>query len=184
MNAGKSTSMLQSSYNYQERGMNTLIFTSSLDDRFKSGYVCSRIGISSKAEVYGSDTSFLDVVLTKNHQLKIDCVLVDEAQFLSKDQVVELAKIVDIHNIPVLCYGLRTDFRANLFTGSQYLLALADKIIELKGICFCGKKATMTLRVDLDAKSVSFDGKQVVIGDNDIYHSVCRLHFYKSQISY
>lgn len=182
MNAGKSTSMLQSSYNYQERGMRTVIFTSAFDNRFEHGYVWSRIGISSPAEVYDNDTSMLDSILTINSSNAVDCVLVDEAQFLTKQQVEDLVKVVDHYGIPVLCYGLRTDFQSNLFTGSKYLLALSDKIIELKGICFCGKKATMTLRVQPSGE-VLVSGDQVFVGDNDVYHSVCRYHFYKKQVS-
>ncbi|KAJ1610483.1 thymidine kinase [Cryptosporidium canis] len=175
MNAGKSTVLLQSSFNYKERGMRTLIFTSSNDDRLKKGFVCSRIGLTEEAHVYCPSTNILDIVQKEHNSLKVDCVLVDECQFMTKHQVRELCIIVDKLNIPVLCYGLRTDFQGKLFPGSKYLLAWADKLNEVKTICHCGKKATMTLRVNADGNPV-FEGEQILIGQENIYSSVCRKH--------
>ena len=161
MNAGKSTALLQSSYNYQERGMRTVVYTAEIDDRFGAGKVSSRIGLSSPAE----------------HASKpVHCVLVDESQFLTREQVHALSEVVDELDIPVLCYGLRTDFRGELFAGSQYLLAWSDKLVELKTICFCGRKASMVLRLDQSGKPYA-DGEQVVIGGNERYVSVCRKHY-------
>ncbi|WP_410015249.1 thymidine kinase [Sodalis sp. C49] len=176
MNAGKSTALLQSSYNYQERGMRTLVFTAEIDNRFARGQVRSRIGLSSPAELYRPDTDLL-AVITQAHQLEpLHCVLVDESQFLTREQVNGLSDVVDQLDIPVLCYGLRTDFRAELFPGSQYLLAWADKLIELKTICYCGRKANRVLRLNDEGKPVH-DGQQVVIGGDERYVSVCRKHY-------
>ncbi|MGH8110063.1 MAG: thymidine kinase [Arenimonas sp.] len=179
MNAGKTTTLLQSAYNYHERGMRTLIFTPKLDHRAGEGMVASRIGLKAKALAFQRDDD-LEILLNRalaKHQ-RIDCVLVDEAQFLSKNQVWQLTEIVDKHNIPVLAYGLRTDFRGELFEGSQYLLAWADSMIEIKTICHTGKKATMVVRVDENGRAVK-EGPQVEIGGNDRYVSVSRSEFKK-----
>ncbi|HBQ0753843.1 TPA: thymidine kinase [Klebsiella pneumoniae] len=181
MNAGKSTALLQSSYNYQERGMRTVVYTAEIDDRFGAGKVSSRIGLSSPARLYNPQTSLFDDIAAE-HQLKpIHCVLVDESQFLTREQVHELSEVVDTLDILVLCYGLRTDFRGELFTGSQYLLAWSDKLVELKTICFCGRKASMVLRLDQEGRPYN-EGEQVVIGGNERYVSVCRKH-YKEALS-
>ncbi len=179
MNAGKTTTLLQSAYNYHERGMRTLIFTPKLDNRAGENIVASRIGLKAKAVAFERDDD-LEILLNRaiaQHQ-KIDCVLVDEAQFLSKNQVWQLTEIVDRHNIPVLAYGLRTDFRGELFEGSQYLLAWADSLIEIKTICHTGKKATMVVRVDENGRAVK-EGPQVQIGGNERYVSVSRSEFKK-----
>jgi thymidine kinase len=176
MNAGKSTALLQSSYNYQERGMRTLVYTAEIDDRFGTGKVSSRIGLSSPAKLYNPQTCLLDEIRAEHAAQPIHCVLVDESQFLTRQQVHELSEVVDELDIPVLCYGLRTDFRGELFIGSQYLLAWSDKLVELKTICFCGRKASMVLRLDQEGKPYA-EGEQVVIGGNERYVSVCRKHY-------
>ncbi|MHA0999214.1 thymidine kinase [Leclercia pneumoniae] len=176
MNAGKSTALLQSSYNYQERGMRTVVYTAEIDDRFGSGKVSSRIGLSSPARLYNPQTSLLEDIRAEHARQPIHCVLVDESQFLTRQQVHELSEVVDELDIPVLCYGLRTDFRGELFIGSQYLLAWSDKLVELKTICFCGRKASMVLRLDQNGKPYA-EGEQVVIGGNERYVSVCRKHY-------
>ncbi|NKF51117.1 thymidine kinase [Shewanella sp. WXL01] len=176
MNAGKSTSLLQSSYNYRERGMNTLVMTASIDDRYGQGKVSSRIGIQTDAQVFGDKDNLIDLVATAKAAQDIHCVLVDECQFLSKEQVRQLTHVVDNFDIPVLCYGLRTDFQGELFVGSQYLLAWADKLVELKTICHCGRKANMVVRLDETGKPMK-EGEQVAIGGNESYESVCRKHF-------
>ncbi|MDT3664541.1 thymidine kinase [Cronobacter dublinensis] len=176
MNAGKSTALLQSSYNYQERGMRTLVYTAEIDDRFGAGKVSSRIGLSSPAKLYNNQTSLLNDIRTEHQQTPVHCVLVDECQFLTREQVYELSDVVDKLDIPVLCYGLRTDFRGELFGGSQYLLAWSDKLVELKTVCFCGRKAGMVLRLDHEGRPYN-EGEQVVIGGNERYVSVCRKHY-------
>lgn len=176
MNAGKSTALLQSSYNYQERGMRTLVYTAEIDDRFGSGKVSSRIGLSSPARLFNPETSLLTEIREEHQRQTIHCVLVDESQFLTREQVSELASVVDDLDIPVLCYGLRTDFRGELFSGSQYLLAWSDKLVELKTVCFCGRKASMVLRLDQDGRPYQ-EGAQVEIGGNERYVSVCRKHY-------
>ncbi|ELY2905958.1 thymidine kinase [Cronobacter dublinensis] len=176
MNAGKSTALLQSSYNYQERGMRTLVYTAEIDDRFGAGKVSSRIGLSSPAKLYNNQTSLLNDIRTEHQQAPVHCVLVDECQFLTREQVYELSDVVDKLDIPVLCYGLRTDFRGELFGGSQYLLAWSDKLVELKTVCFCGRKAGMVLRLDHEGRPYN-EGEQVVIGGNERYVSVCRKHY-------
>lgn len=176
MNAGKSTALLQSSYNYQERGMRTLVFTAEIDNRHQSGQVTSRIGLCSPAELYHADTDMYAVIKLAHLREPLHCVLVDESQFLTRAQVNELSDVVDNLDIPVLCYGLRTDFRGELFPGSQYLLAWADKLIELKTICYCGRKANRVLRLDDMGKPVH-EGQQVVIGGEERYVSVCRKHY-------
>ncbi|WP_334472183.1 thymidine kinase [Arsenophonus sp. PmNCSU2021_1] len=176
MNAGKSTSLLQSSYNYNERGMNTLIFTAEIDTRFVQGKVTSRIGLAADAILFSQQTDMGRLIKEKNSCQKIHWVLVDECHFLTKEQVSQLCEIVDYANIPVLCYGLRTDFRGELFIGSNYLLAWADKLIELKTICYCGRKASRVLRLDDNGLAV-YQGEQIEIGGNEKYISVCRRHY-------
>jgi thymidine kinase len=179
MNAGKTTTLLQSAYNYRERGMRALILTPRLDHRGGSGTVASRIGLQSDAIAFDRHQDLLTVVQADiaTHG-PLHCVLVDEAQFLSKPQVWQLSEVVDALRVPVLCYGLRTDFRGELFEGSQYLLAWADEISEIKTICHSGKKATMTVRVDAQGRAVQ-DGPQVEIGGNERYVSVSRAEFKK-----
>ena len=176
MNAGKSTTLLQSSYNYRERDMNTLVYTAAIDDRFGVGKVTSRIGISQDAFLFRSETNLFDEINEHLKEEKVHCVLVDEAQFLRKQQVYQLSNVVDKLKIPVLCYGLRTDFQAELFEGSKYLLAWADQLEELKTICYCGRKANFVLRLN-DQGEVIKEGAQIQIGGNDSYLSVCRLHY-------
>ena len=179
MNAGKTTTLLQSAYNYAERGMRALVMTPRLDRRTGEGVVASRIGLKSRASVFDGDEDLLARVKAEiAAQGKVDCVLVDEAQFLSKPQVWQLSDVVDKLNIPVLAYGLRTDFRGELFEGSRHLLALADNLVEIKTICHTGKKATMVVRVDEQGRAVT-DGPQVEIGGNERYVSVSRAEFKK-----
>ncbi len=179
MNAGKSTSLLQSSYNYRERGMNTIILSPELDNRYGKGKVTSRIGLEADSVSFKTDDDLLDVVNRLNAAEAIHCVLVDEAQFLTKKQVYELGEIADGMDIPVLAYGLRTDFQGEPFEGSKYLLAWADNLKELKAICHCGAKATMVIRLDAEGNAIS-EGSQVEIGGNDRYLSMCRRHFKES----
>ncbi|MFC4728681.1 thymidine kinase [Coralloluteibacterium thermophilus] len=177
MNAGKTTTLLQSAHNYRERGMRTLILTPRLDDRHGTGVVASRIGLRADGHVFTAQDDLLAVVradVAANGPLH--CVLVDEAQFLGRDQVWQLSDVVDLLRIPVLCYGLRTDFRGELFEGSRHLLAWADELTEIKTICHSGKKATMVVRVDADGHVVT-DGPQVQIGGNERYVSVSRAEF-------
>ncbi|URJ24932.1 thymidine kinase [Candidatus Blochmannia ocreatus (nom. nud.)] len=179
MNAGKTTSLLQSSYNYKERGMHTVLYTfeiESLKSHFINKIIRSRIGLTSSARIFNKTTNFFYQITEINHNSIVHCVLIDECHFLNRDQVVDLSKIVDILNIPVLCYGLRTDFRGDLFAGSAWLLAWADKLIELKTICYCGRKANRVLRLDKKG-AVTSDGDQILLGGNDRYVSVCRKHF-------
>ena len=179
MNAGKTTTLLQSAYNYAERGMRTLILTPQLDTRAGEGVVASRIGLRANAQRFEREDDLLAIARTDIAMHgKLNCVLVDEAQFLSKAQAWQLSDIVDTLGIPVLAYGLRTDFRGELFEGSQYLLAWADNLIEIKTICHSGKKATMVVRVDEHGRAVT-DGPQVEIGGNDRYVSVSRAEFKK-----
>ncbi len=179
MNAGKTTTLLQSAYNYHERGMRTLILTPRLDTRAGEGLVASRIGLKARAAVFERQDDLLDLVRADiAARGRLDCLLVDEAQFLSKAQVWQISDVVDTLDIPVLAYGLRTDFRGELFEGSQYLLALADNLVEIKTICHTGKKATMVVRVDENGRAVT-DGPQVEIGGNDRYVSVSRAEFKK-----
>jgi thymidine kinase len=179
MNAGKTTTLLQSAHNYRERGMRVALLTPRLDHRAGAGVVASRIGLQAEATAFDADTD-LQVLIVRDlaAQGRLGCVLVDEAQFLSRAQVWQLSEVVDQLRIPVLCYGLRTDFRGELFEGSQYLLAWADEMQEIKTICHSGKKATMTVRVDESGFAVQ-DGPQVEIGGNDRYVSVSRAEFKK-----
>ena len=176
MNAGKSTALLQSSYNYRERGMNTLVLAPDLDDRYGVGKVTSRIGIETHATTFRSDDDLLQLISTHNQESPLHCVLVDEAQFLTKEQVYQLGEVTDELNVPVLTYGIRTDFQGEPFDGSKYLLAWADNLKELKAICFCGSKATMVIRLDERGNAIT-QGSQVEIGGNDRYVSMCRKHF-------
>ena len=179
MNAGKTTTLLQSAYNYHERGMRTLVLMPRLDRRAGEGVVASRIGLKARATVFdGSDDLLALVQADIAARGPLGCVLVDEAQFMAKPQVWQLSDVVDKLHIPVLAYGLRTDFRGKLFEGSRYLLALADNLIEIKTICHTGKKATMVVRVDESGRAVK-DGPQVEIGGNERYVSVSRAEFKK-----
>ena len=179
MNAGKTTTLLQSAHNYRERGMRVLILTPRLNFRDGNGTVASRIGLSAQGVAFGSDQD-LDALVRADIAAHgpLHCVLVDEAQFLRKPQVWQLSEVVDALHIPVLCYGLRTDFQGELFEGSQYLLAWADELTEIKTICHSGKKATMTVRVDALGRAVR-DGPQVEIGGNERYLSVSRAEYKK-----
>ncbi|MBA3677437.1 MAG: thymidine kinase [Sphingosinicella sp.] len=176
MNAGKSTTLLQSSFNYQERGMETMLFTAGLDDRYAKGVISSRIGLDANANLFEPDTDFRAMVEAEHAGRPLSCILIDEAQFLTRPQVLQLAAICDEMGIPVLAYGLRTDFQANLFEGSAHLLALADTLVELKAVCECGRKATMNLRVDAQGQAVR-EGAQTEIGGNDRYVALCRKHY-------
>lgn len=181
MNAGKSTVLLQSSHNYRERGMQTLLLTPAIDTRYQSGTVSSRIGLSEMAWVFqASDDLYSLIDSHLQSGLHYACVLIDEAQFLTRMQVHQLTLITDELSIPVLAYGLRTDFRGELFPGSQYLLAWADELIELKTICHCGRKATMNLRIDTQGHAIR-EGEQVLIGGNADYVSTCRFHFRRGE---
>lgn len=177
MNAGKSTVLLQSSYNYRERGMDTLLLTPVIDNRFSEGMIVSRIGLNHQAIAFHPNDDLFGLIQQDiSSGKRYACILVDEAQFLTKKQVEQLALITESCHIPVLAYGIRTDFRGELFEGSQYLLAWADELIELKTICHCGRKATMNMRIDANGHKIS-EGEQVMIGGNESYISTCRLHF-------
>ena len=178
MNAGKSTALLQSSHNYRERGMHTLVYTSAVDQR-GGGKVHSRIGLASEARHFGPRTDLYGDIEQEHGRQPVSCVLLDEAQFLTRQQVDDLAMVVDGLSIPVLCYGLRTDFRGELFEGSARLLALADELSELKTICHCGRKATMVVRVGADGRAER-EGVQVEIGGNERYVSLCRRHYFEA----
>jgi thymidine kinase len=176
MNAGKSTMLLQASYNYRERGMRTVIFIAALDERAGKNRVASRIGLSSEALPFGPADDLLEAIRTMHEEEPIACVFVDEAQFLSAEQVWQLARVSDRIGIPVMAYGLRTDFQGKLFPGSLELLAIADELREVRTICFCGRKATMVVRVD-EAGEVIREGAQVEVGGNEKYVSLCRRHW-------
>ena len=181
MNAGKSTALLQADHNYRERGINTILFTSSKDERYGKNEIVSRIGIKAPANYFFEDTNLYEEV-SKYLQIKnINCVLIDEAQFLSKDQVHQLGRIVDELNIPVLTFGIRTDFQGELFEGSKYLLAWSDNIKEIKTVCHCGGKATMVVRINSNGKIVS-EGSQIEVGGNESYIPLCRKHFNLKEI--
>ena len=178
MNAGKSTSLLQSNHNYKESNLDTMIFLPDETNKSTKGQIVSRIGLKAKAVIADKNFNFISYV-KKNKSPKLSCVLIDEAQFLSKVQIRQLGEVADKLNIPVMCYGIRTDFRGELFEGSSELLALADNLIELKTICYdCGRKATMVVRVDENGKVV-IEGSKIQIGGNDLYTPVCRKHFRK-----
>lgn len=176
MNAGKSTVLLQASHNYIERGMSTFLLTARLDDRAGEGVIASRIGIAADAGRFDGDDDLLEMVKQRHQDQNLHCVLVDEAQFLTEDQVWQLAAVADNLGIPVMCYGLRTDFQGKLFPGSAALLSIADDLREIRTICWCGKKATMVVRLGADGQPLD-DGDQVDIGGNDKYISLCRHHW-------
>jgi thymidine kinase len=176
MNAGKSTSLLQSAYNYKERGMHVALYTVAFDDRFGEGKIASRIGLSSSANLFNANTNLFTEVAALHQRQALGCVFIDEAQFMTQIQVKQCLKIVDELDIPVLAYGLRTDFKGQTFEGSHYLLAWADKLSELKTVCHCGRKANFVARLN-EAGDVIQDGDQIEIGGNDKYVSLCRKHF-------
>ena len=178
MNAGKTTVLLQSAHNYRERGMTPMLFTPKLDDRYGEGWIKSRIGLQAKATIFRVEDDLFEITRDHLQEKNIHCVLVDEAQFLSRDQVFQLTEVVDRLNIPVLCFGLRTDFQGELFEGSTHLLAWADELSEIKTICHTGHKATMVVRVDDDGYALK-EGAQVEIGGNERYVSVSRAEFKK-----
>ena len=178
MNAGKSTSLLQSNHNYKENGLDTMIFLPNETSKLSKGQIVSRIGLKAKATIANKDFNFLNFI-KDNKSENLSCILIDEAQFLTKEQVRQLGQVADRLNYPVMCYGIRTDFRGELFEGSSELLALADNLIELKTICsLCSRKATMVVRKD-DSGKVVTEGSKVVVGGNDIYMPVCRKHYRK-----
>jgi len=181
MNAGKSTMLLQANHNYTERGMNAQLYTSELDTRFGNDEITSRIGLKKKSNIFTTKTDIYSDILKKNDEVLVDCLLIDEAQFLTKEQVAQLGMIVDKLDIPVLAFGIRTDFQGNLFEGSKYLLAWADNLKEIKTVCHCGRKATMVLRIN-DKGQVIQDGMQIEIGGEDKYVSVCRKHFFEKNV--
>jgi thymidine kinase len=174
MNAGKSTALLQTAHNYEERGMSVRVFTAALDTRAGKGVVVSRLGITREAETFGPDTEFVRDHLGDS----VDCLLIDEAQFLTADQVRQLHRLAHVNGVPVICYGLRSDFRAEPFAGSAALLILADDIEEMKSVCACGRKATLNLRIDSRGQRVR-EGEQVFIGGNERYRAICPACFYK-----
>jgi thymidine kinase len=176
MNAGKSSTLLQAAFNYGERGMKVSLWTAALDDRPGFGAISSRIGLAGDAHRFEAATDLAAEVLSRHDEAPISCVLIDEAQFLSEAQVWQCARLADEAGIPVVCYGLRTDFQGQLFSGSAALLGIADALIELKAVCECGRKATMNLRVDAAGNAVA-EGDQVDIGGNDRYVALCRKHF-------
>ena len=181
MNAGKSTALLQASHGYRERGLETMVFTSSKDERYGESEVVSRVGLRSPAHTYSESDNILKMVHDENEKHELSCILIDEAQFLTKDQVKQLGKIVDELKITVMAFGIRTDFQGELFEGSKYLLAWADKLKELRAVCHCGSKATMIVRVSEDG-SIMRSGDQVEIGGNERYLSLCRKCFYSGTI--
>jgi thymidine kinase len=178
MNAGKSTTLLQADFNYRERGMETMLWTAAHDDRAGTGTIGSRIALSAPAHTYDESVDLLAAVSDQLKKRALHCILVDEAQFLTQAHVLQLCEVADRLSIPVLCYGLRTDFQGKLFPGSAALLALADSLVELKAVCECGRKATMNLRVDAEGNAIS-SGEQTEIGGNDRYLALCRKHFFE-----
>ncbi|MEX0275979.1 MAG: thymidine kinase [Ruegeria sp.] len=176
MNAGKSTVLLQASHNYRERGMDTYLLTAAVDGRAGSGRIASRIGISEEADTFRAEDDVFEMILTRLSAGEVACVFVDEAQFLTENQVWQLARAVDDLNVPVLAYGLRVDFQGKLFPGSAALLALADEMREVRTICKCGRKATMVIRQDANGQAIT-EGAQVQIGGNETYVSLCRKHW-------
>src|SRR5687767_14979090 len=176
MNAGKSRVLLQADFNYRERGMETMLYTAAIHDRAGFGMTHSRIDLSARANTYDEATDFRAEVEEELKKRHLHCILIDEAQSLTRPQVIQLASVCDELNIPVLAYGLRTDFQANLFEGSSALLALAGTLVELKAVCECGRKATMNLRIDAEGKAVRH-GEKTEIGGNDRYVALCRRHF-------
>jgi len=180
MNAGKSIELIKVAHNYEERGKHVLVMAPSIDNRYGVGKITSRIGIDRDAIIVDQDTNVCALYLEEEKKKHVDCILIDECQFLKKHQVIELAEIVDKYNCPVLTYGLKNDFRNELFEGSYYMLVYADKIEEIKTICHCGRKATMVARV-VDGKMVK-SGEQIVIGGNDMYVSLCRKHYMEGNL--
>jgi thymidine kinase len=176
MNAGKSTLLLQAAHNYREGGMNTYLITAQMDNRAGAGKIASRIGIGEDADTFAPDEDLFEKLAARLSQGEIACVFIDEAQFLSKNQVWQLARAVDDLGVPIMCYGLRVDFQGNLFPGSAALLAWADEMREVRTICHCGKKATMVIRRGPDGRALH-DGQQVQIGGNETYVSLCRRHW-------
>ena len=181
MNAGKSTALLQANHNYLERGMKTKMFTFSGDNRYEENRIVSRIGISADALPFSKDTDLFQSLIEDKDQIEIKCVLIDEAQFLTKKQVAQLGKIADELDTAVLAFGIRTDFQGELFEGSKYLLAWADNLKEIKTVCWCGRKATMVVRLDKEGNIVS-QGEQLEIGGNEKYVPLCRAHFNKKKL--
>tara|TARA_B110000495_G_scaffold30122_1_gene22974 strand:+ start:3038 stop:3622 length:585 start_codon:yes stop_codon:yes gene_type:complete len=182
MNAGKSTALLQANHNYIERGMHTQLFTSSKDERYGINEIVSRIGIKADANPFSETSNIFVQVQEMDQSKKINCVLIDEAQFLSKVQVQQLGQIVDDLNIPVLAFGIRTDFQGELFEGSKYLLAWSDNLKEIKTVCHCGRKATMVVRIDKTGEIIS-EGVQIEVGGNERYVPLCRKDFYMKRLS-
>ena len=181
MNAGKSIELIKVAYNYEERGKRVFCLTPKVDSRYGEGVIASRVGLQRTAVAISEDMDILEVFMRENEKQPIDCVLVDEGQFLKKHHVEELVEIVDSLNVPVMVYGLKNDFKNELFEGSYYLLVYADKIEEIKTICWCGRKATMVARVE-DGKLVK-EGKQIIVGGNNMYVSLCRKHYHDGRIS-
>ncbi len=179
MGSGKSANLLQARFNYIERGQKCLLLTASVDNRFGTGKITSRIGISADAEIFSPEDDLLEKYIRQAAKDGVAAIMVDEAQFLTPEQVTQLARGVDIFNIPVMCYGLRTDFRSNLFPGSAALLGIADVLRELKAICHCGSAARMVLRKDAQGQP-TLDGEQVQIGGNDTYVPLCRKHWFEA----
>lgn len=176
MNAGKSTLLLQAAYNYRERGMRVAMLISTLDNRAGKGFIGSRIGLRAEADAFGAEQDLYAAIKADHDNSPLSCVFVDEAQFLTTDQVWQLSRVVDVLDLPVMAYGLRTDFRGELFPGSRGLLAIADELTEARSICHCGRKATMVVRMGEDGKALK-DGAQVMIGGNETYTSLCRRHW-------
>ena len=183
MNAGKSAILLQSAYNYEERGMHTMLLKPKIDDRDpKADHIVSRIGLKAVANLFCGEMDLEKHILESHATKPIDCVLLDEAQFLTAVQVWQLARVSDYHGIPIMCYGLRTDFKGKLFPGSATLLAIADDVREIRTLCWCGKKATMTLRFDASGDAVT-EGAQIDVGGNEKYISLCRRHWSEKKSS-
>ena len=180
MNAGKSTALLQANHNYLERGMKTMLFTAKLDNREGGGVISSRIGIQKEALAFANEDNLFDMVREADSDSKLNCILVDEAQFLSKEQVRQLIRLVDEEGIPVLTYGIRSDFKGEVFEGSKFLLAWSDVMKEIKTICHCGKKATMNARVSTEG-DMETAGAQIEIGGNERYISLCRSCFNRGE---
>ncbi len=176
MNAGKSTTLLQADYNYRERGMDTLLFAPAIDTRYQKNQITSRIGIKAPATAFDSEFDFLAFTKETLKSQSYQCILIDEAHFLNKKQVEQLCMIADYLNIPVIAYGLRSDFLGEPFEGSQYLLLMAEELIEIKAMCHCGAKATMNMRIDQEGNKITH-GDQIEIGGNDRYVSTCRRHY-------
>jgi len=181
MNAGKSTMLLQANHNYLERGLMPVIYTSHLENRFSENEIVSRIGLKHKSNIFTTKTDIYKDISKLSDKLSVDCLPIDEAQFLTKDQVKQLGIIVDKLDIPVMTFGIRTDFQGNLFEGSKYLLAWADNLKEIKTICHCGRKATMVLKINSSGKII-LEGTQIDIGGQEKYVSVCRKHFFEKNI--